>query len=647
MNGSSASVPGGQTAAHPNPRLLLAEDDPATRELLREMLRSEYEVVPCPDGEQAWAAAQHEPPDLVLSDVLMPGSLDGVSLVRRLRGDVRTASVPIILLTANTEQALRLQALEAGADDFLLKPFNSPELLTRLRTHRRLVELRREVTARQSDERYRLIVESARDYAIFTLDSERRVTSWNPGAEVMTGYPASDMVGQSADRLFTPEDRELGVPVKEIQKAHDTGHCYNERWHVREDGRHFWGSGVVMPLRDGTSPPGALKILRDLTAQHQAEAARRQAEDRFELVVRSIDDYAIYMLDPQGHITTWNPGAERIKGFTSDEILGQHYEVCFTSEDRAAGRPGMELAVASREGRFQEEHWRIRKGGERYWGEELIVALRGVDGELIGYTRVCRDLSERKSHEEERARLLAAEQAARQEAEAANRAKDHFLAVLSHELRTPLTPVQLALHVMERDQGLSSATRSALEMIGRNVQSEVRLIGDLLDVSRIVHGKLELRPEPMDLQKCLGRVLELCRGDFAAKQQTVTAVLKASVAWIAGDPDRWRQVFSNLLQNASKFTPERGEITVRSSDSPDGSEIILEVQDNGLGIEPAALQRIFDPFEQETEERARTHGGLGLGLAISHAIVAAHGGELTAESPGPGQGATFRIRLPR
>ncbi len=598
-------------------------------------------MVATTDGEQAWEVAQGQSFDLVLLDVRMPG-VDGISLVRRLRSAASTATVPIILLSASDEKETLLQGMKAGADDFILKPFNPAELLVRLSTHLHLAGLRLETATRRSDERYRLIVESATDFAIFTLDAERRVTSWNSGAEILTGYTANDIIGQSGDLLFTAEDRARDAPVIEAGLAHKTGRFHNERWHVRKDGSRFWGSGITMPMHEQGPEPGSLKIMRDLTTVREGELARRRAEDRFALVVQSIKDYAIYMLDPEGRVSTWNKAAERVKGFTEEEIIGAHFSFCFTPEDRAAGRPEQEKNIAIETGECHVESWRIRKGA-RYWGDELLVALRGEDGVLVGFVKFARDLTERKQLEDERARLLAAEQAARQEAEAANRTKDRFLAALSHELRTPLAPVQVALYLMERAKGLPDSVRESVEMIRRNVETEVRLIGDLLDVSRIVHDKLELSLGPVDLHGCIRQALEVCQADFTTKEIKLTVALKARRHRVQGDASRLQQVFWNLFKNAAKFTPGGGSIAVRSRQA-DG-KIVVEVADNGVGIEADTLPKIFDPFEQGGPERARRDGGLGLGLAISHAIVLAHDGQLTAESPGRDQGATFRVQL--
>lgn len=504
-----------------------------------------------------------------------------------------------------------------------------------------------EAALRRSEERFRLIVESARDYAIFTLDAGRRVTSWNPGAEAILGFPEEAILGRSGDLIFTPEDRALAAPEQEAEQARAQGRAEDERWHLRRDGTRFWGSGLMMAMRAPEGgEPGFLKILRDMTAMHEAEQARRLAEDRFGLVVQSVKDYAIFTLDPAGRVTSWNAGAARIKGYRAEEILGRDAAVFFPPDQLAAGEPARALAQAAAEGRCELEGWRLRKGGEKFWAEELITPLRDEAGALLGFAVLCRDLSERKRLEDGRARLLLSERAAREEAERALEGRDRFLAMVSHELRTPLTPVMMAAHIIGREPRLSGPAREALAMIRRNVALEARLIDELLDLSRITHGKLELDAGPLDLHACLRHALETCQEEADGKQLKVSLGLRARRSQVCGDAARLQQVFSNLLRNAVKFTPEGGSITVRSRAGVGRNRVRVEVADTGIGIEPAALARIFEPFEQGSAEVTRRFGGLGLGLAIARALVEAHGGRLAAGSPGLGRGAVFAVEMP-
>ena len=290
------------------------------------------------------------------------------------------------------------------------------------------------------------------------------------------------------------------------------------------------------------------------------------------------------------------------------------------------------------------EDWTVRKGGELYWSDELLVPLRGEDGQLIAFAKFCRDLSARKAAEDERTRLLADTQAARAEAEAAGEAKDHFLAVLSHELRTPLTPVLMAVHMLARNPEMPASARQTLEMIERNVQVEARFINELLDITQINRGKMEIENEPVDLHEAVQRAVEVAGDDAERKRQQVTVALAAGSHEVRGDATRLQQVFWNLLKNASKFTPAGGSIRVLSRGEP--GRVVVEVSDTGIGFEPQEAGRLFEAFAQASLEVTQKFGGLGLGLAIAKATVTAHGGTLHARSEGRGRGATFTVDLP-
>ena len=455
--------------------------------------------------------------------------------------------------------------------------------------------------------------------------------------------------------LFNLIPTDLGRPLSDLTPRLDYPDLAAEAARVLEnlsvteqevshpDGRTFLAR--LRPYRTETNRiAGVVLTFVDITERKRSEQARQLAEDRFALVVESIRDYAIYMLDPAGVVTTWNQGAEQIEGYRAEEIIGQHFAVCFTPEDRDDGKPPRELEIAAAQGRCHEEAWRVRKGGQRYWSDELIVPLRGANGQLIAYAKFCRDLSERKAAEDERARLLRDAETARAEAEAAAAAKDHFLAVLSHELRTPLTPVLMATHMLARNPKLPESALTALDMIERNVLVEARFIDELLDLTKINRGKLEIVREPVDLHEAVRRALEVSADDVSAKGQQVTVELQAGDHRVQGDATRLQQVFWNLLKNASKFTPEGGRVQVVSRNEP--GRIVVEVSDTGIGFEPGSAERLFEAFAQASPEVTRKFGGLGLGLAIAKAAVGSHAGTLEAHSDGHDQGATFTVRLP-
>ena len=480
---------------------------------------------------------------------------------------------------------------------------------------------------------------------VLVRDPNNRIVLWTHGAKHLYGFSKAEALGRVSHELLQTQFPDSQERMDEALRR--AGRWEGELVHRTRSGERRVVASQQIVYRDaGGRPARILEVNADLTEVHQAEQARRQAEQRFSLLARSVRDYAIFLMDPEGRITHWNEGAARVKGYTEAEVLGQHVSLFYPPDQLAAGRPQRQLQEAAAQGRSHEENWRVRKGGERFWGDELIVPLRDEEsGALLGFAKICRDLTERKAAEDERVRLLAAEQAARKEAEEANRAKDRFLAALSHELRTPLTPVRLALFALEQDAQLSAAAREALALIGRNVEVECRLIDDLLDISRVVHGKLALRPVPLDLHACVREALEVCRGELTAKGLQVTVNLEATRPQLTGDPSRLRQVFWNLLQNAAKFTPEGGAITVRSRDR-EGGGVAVEVADTGAGISPELLPKIFDAFERGTSKTPLGVDGLGLGLAIAQAIVQAHGGRILATSAGEGQGATFTVELP-
>jgi two-component system CheB/CheR fusion protein len=266
--------------------------------------------------------------------------------------------------------------------------------------------------------------------------------------------------------------------------------------------------------------------------------------------------------------------------------------------------------------------------GERFWGDELIVPLREEGtGALLGFAKICRDLSERKTAEDERTRLLMSEKAARQEAEAANVAKDRFLAVLSHELRTPLAPVPFVLSVLENERLLSTQGRQSVEAIRRNIETVSRLLGDLLDVSRIVHGKMDLSFSSLDIHECVRQALVVSHPALIAKELKLTVTLEAGKHQVFGDMTRLQQIFWNVFQNAAKFSRPNDSVTV-SSYNPTDDRVVIEVADIGIGIEPEILPKVFDAFEQGDSAWMRQYSGLGLGLMISRVIVNAHGGSI-------------------
>jgi PAS domain S-box-containing protein len=382
----------------------------------------------------------------------------------------------------------------------------------------------------------------------------------------------------------------------------------------------------------------------DITDRKRTQEALRASEEQFHLLLENVKDYAIFFLDTERRITRWNLGAERILGYQEAEILGQSGSIIFTPEDREQGEDKGEIDKAEAEGRAENERWHVRKDGSRFWGSGIVTPLRDERGKLRGFAKIMRDTTERKQAEDERNELLAREQEARAEAEAANRIKDEFLAVLSHELRTPLNPI-LGWAKLLRSRTFDKKTADrALETIERNAKLQIQLIEDLLDVSRILRGKLTLNICPVALASTIEAAMETVRLAAQAKSIQIQTRLDSSVGLVAGDPNRLQQVVWNLLSNAVKFTPDGGSVEVRLERV--GSQSQIQVIDTGKGISPDFLPHVFEYFRQADSTTTREFGGLGLGLAIVHHLVELHGGTVWAESLGERQGATFTIRLP-
>ena len=371
--------------------------------------------------------------------------------------------------------------------------------------------------------------------------------------------------------------------------------------------------------------------------------ALARIQEQFRLVVEGVSDYAILLLDPHGTIVSWNAGAERIKGYTDEEIVGQHFSRFYTPEDLSHGKPARALEIAEREGHYRDEAWRLRKDGSRFWASVVLNAVRDEQGKLSGFLKITRDLTARRQAEEQRLELIR-EQAARVEAEKANRMKDEFLAILSHELRTPLNAILGWAHVLRSSARLDEQGDRALATIERNAKIQAQIVSDLLDVSRITAGKVHLNSRRVDLRQPVAAAVDTLRPASAAKQVAVTLDLPPAPAWIWGDADRLQQVAWNLLSNAVKFTPRGGRVAARVSGGP--SNVELTVEDSGPGIPADFVPHVFETFRQADSSTSRAHGGLGLGLAIVKHLVELHGGTTSVQSEGGERGARFTVMLP-
>jgi PAS domain S-box-containing protein len=349
----------------------------------------------------------------------------------------------------------------------------------------------------------------------------------------------------------------------------------------------------------------------------------------FRLLVEGVKDYAIFMLDPDGFIVSWNSGAQAIKGYTAQEIIGQHFSRFYPPDAIARNWPQRELQIARQEGRFEEEGWRLRKDGTPFWANVVITSLNDEEGRLRGFAKVTRDLTDRK-------RIEALESAERQIAE--------FLAMLGHELRNPLAPIRNAVAMMKGNELNPSQLGWARDVIDRQITHLARLVDDLLDVGRITSGKISLRKEPMALASVVLGAVEASRPLIEARKHTLEIVLSDEPLHSKGDPTRLSQIVQNLLNNAAKYTPSGGHIRL-AVEERDG-EAVIRVRDTGIGIPADLLPKVFDLFTQGDRSLDRSEGGLGIGLTLVRKLVRMHGGSVEAHSEGPGRGAEFVVRLP-
>ncbi len=493
-----------------------------------------------------------------------------------------------------------------------------------------------ELESTSEEQRLRLLVNAVTDYAIYMLDPSGRVSTWNPGAERFKGYKADEIIGEHFSRFYTEEDRESDFPGRALRIAAREGRFEAEGWRVRKDGSRFWAHVVIDPIRadDGTLL-GFAKITRDVTTQREQQAALFESEQRFRLLVQGVRDCAIYMLDRDGIITNWNAGAELIKGYRADEVVGRHFSRFYTEEDRAAGEPQRALETALREGKFEREAWRVRKDGSLFWAQVLIDPIYDESGEHVGFAKVTRDATERKRAAEEledaRAALAQAQKL---------QALGELAGGVAHDFNNLMTVVVGSADFLRRRPNLSPEKRQQyVNAIFETGTRATKLTDQLLAFGR----RRPLRRSVIDVNACLGSLSDMLKRTLGS-QIKVELSLAEDAGRVEVDPTQLDTAILNAAINARDAMPAGGVLRIATAVQPgdDGNEVRIDVIDSGLGMPQRVLERAFDPFFTTKD----VGEGTGLGLSQIHGFAAQAGGRAELKSA-EGEGTTLSIVLPR
>ncbi|KAB8330717.1 response regulator [Scytonema tolypothrichoides VB-61278] len=617
--------------------ILHIDDNETNRYVVARVLRNAgFGVMEAATGEGGLAAIAQAKPDLVILDVQLP-DINGFEICHQIKSNPATTNLPVLHLSAHFIGSHdKAQGLNSGADAFLAQPVESIELIA---TVKALLRMRRaEESALARAREWQTTFDSISD-GVALLDHQGHILRCNKAMQKFLSKPFREIIGSQHQELMNTALS--GCNVNPFLRVQETRCRESLVIHTRG----WWFSVRVDPVLDKHGAfTGAVYILADITAHRQAEIALRSTEERFRLLLENVKDYAIFFLDQQGLVTGWSLGAQYMLGYQESEILGQPASCIFTPEDLQQGADKQELEKAVTEGRAEDERWHVRKDGSRFWGSGIVTPLVDEAGRLRGFCKIMRDFTERKRIEDERTQLLESEQKARSAAETANRMKDEFLATLSHELRSPLNAMLGWIKLLNTRKFDAQTTARAMETIERSAKSQAQLVEDLLDVSRIIQGKLRLNVRPIKLVGVIEAAIETVRPAATAKEIQLQLLLDPTANSVAGDFDRLQQVVWNLLTNAVKFTPQGGLVQVGLERV--NSHVEITVTDTGKGISPEFVPYVFERFRQADSSTTRTYSGLGLGLAIVRHLVELHGGTVHAYSQGEGKGATFTVQLP-
>jgi PAS domain S-box-containing protein len=488
------------------------------------------------------------------------------------------------------------------------------------------------------------ITETVRE-PLLILDADHRVESANAAFYRAFHLPLGSAEGES---VYTLAHGDWNIPslrrlLEEVLPAEKSALDYEIDHTFRGIGRRRMLVNARVVNRRLQTDPGRgeetgliLLAIEDITDRWQAQVALHDSRQRYRLIVESATSYAIFTTDMRGMVTSWNPGAVNIFGYTEDEILGEDIRVVFTPEDREVGQADIEMRVAEADGRALDERWHVRKNGERFWANGLVMPLRDDSERTCGFLKILRDMSEQRELEESLRKRT-------RDLERVDASRNEFLAMLAHELRNPLAAIRNAVAVVVHS-GTKENVDWGMSVIDRQVRNFTHLIDDLLDVARITQGKIQLKREVLDASPLVHHAAEAVMPLMQERGHDFSVTFNAATLWVYADPTRLEEILVNLLSNAAKYTQIGGQIQLAAG--VEGKHVIFRVRDNGVGIAPEILPTVFDLFTQADRSLARSEGGLGIGLTVVRTLTEMHGGRVSALSEGLGKGSEFVVRLP-
>jgi PAS domain S-box-containing protein len=492
-------------------------------------------------------------------------------------------------------------------------------------------------------DRFQILIDAVKDYAIYLLDADGYVATWNTGAERFKGYPADEIIGRHFSTFYTQEDKAVGLPGRALATAAKEGRFEAEGWRIRKDGTRFWTHVVIDPVYDDSDNViGYAKITRDISEKKAVDEELLASERKFKLLVQGVKDYAIYLLDPNGLVTNWNAGAQTIKGYSEKEIVGQHFSIFYTEEDRAKGKPAIALATAVLKGKFEGEAQRVRKSGERFWAHVLIDPIHDETGKLVGFAKVTRDITERRKAQEEleRSRVALAQA---QKLEALGR----LTGGVAHDFNNLLTVIRVSIDFLQREDLTKVRQARYVKAIADTTSRATALVGQLLAFAR----RQPLAPEVFEIGARIRGLDEIVKTTLGGLIEL--EVIVSTELFIDADPSQFDTAVLNMAVNARDAMPTGGCLTiavtavdaipaVRGHSGARGDFVVVSITDTGTGMDEATLTCIFEPFFTTKE----VDKGTGLGLSQVYGFAKQSGGEVDATSE-LGAGTTFKLYLPR